>query len=114
MGPATMHWDTISGGVTTAAMKKMITMATPRTCLRSCGVDNAHLGQDDGDQRHFKHTAKDDEHGQAEVDVALDAGGGLDVLGTLDARAEEPQHEGHHELVGEQHAHAEQMPGPAA
>ena len=38
MGPATMHWDTMSGGVTTAAMKKMITMATPRTCLRSVGL----------------------------------------------------------------------------
>ena len=38
MGKATMHWDTMSGGVTTAAMKKMTTMATPRTCLRICGL----------------------------------------------------------------------------
>ena len=30
MGIATMHWETMSGGVTTAATKKMSTMATPR------------------------------------------------------------------------------------
>ena len=61
--------------------------------LEDLRVDDAHLGKDDGDQRHLEHAAKDDEHGQAEVDVALDTGGGLDVLSTLDAGAEEPQHE---------------------
>ena len=73
--------------------------------LHEFGVRNAHLGEDDGDQRHLKHTAEDDEHGQAEADVALDTGSGLDVVGALDAGAEELEHEGHHELVGEQHAH---------
>ena len=35
------------------------------------------------------HTAKDDEHGQAEADIALDTGGGLDVVGALDAGADQ-------------------------
>ena len=52
--------------------------------LEERGVDDAHLGQDDRDQGHVKHTAEDDEHRQAEVDVALNAGGGLDVLSALD------------------------------
>ena len=38
MGIATMHWDTMSGGVTTAAMKKMSTMATPRPFFRIWGL----------------------------------------------------------------------------
>ena len=75
--------------------------------LHDLGVCNAHLGQNDGDQRHFKHTAEDDEHGQAEVDVALDADGCRDVIGTLQ-RNEEVQHERQGDLVGEQHTHAEQ------
>ena len=33
-----MHWDTMSGGVTTAAMKKMSTMATPRAFFKISGL----------------------------------------------------------------------------
>ena len=76
--------------------------------LEQIRVDDAHFGQDDRDQRHLKHTAKDHEHRQTEVDIALDTGGGLDVISALNARAQETEHERHHQLVGKQHAHAEQ------
>ena len=86
MGIATMHWDTMSGRGDDSCDEEDEHDGNAPALFQDLGVGDAHLGEDDGDQRHFKHTAEDDEHGQAEADIALDTGSGLDVVGTLECR----------------------------